>query len=315
MTRTVFSVILETMNVKDSVYSESSWLAFLKSVFVPSLRKAFCKCVPSIFFNFFLRQYHAAFLPGRVPVSKVDHPLDEKIPFVPAWVTIYLDFVNFWIRMLSFFLRRYGRRVYAQSGAFIQSMGELYAFASEVYRKNFSTTNRPFYIARPRFFLIHLLDPHLMCIPSLHVMVAIHAYTQFEAIAKSLGEEERLKEQAFEMRQGALAISQAILFVKQHSVNCIPAALYAMTCFSPELFPPEEAQAFTQRLFSPAPDKSSMPPGCRVHPAASPSTKLTAADTAEIKGHIFTLYRRFLEEGKPCEFWGEPLVNFLRKLN
>jgi hypothetical protein len=188
----------------------------------------------------------------------------------------------------------------------------LYAFASEVYRKNFSTTKRPFYIAHPRFFLIHLLDPHLMCIPSLHVMAAIHTYTQFEAIAKSLGEEENLKEQATEMRQGALAISQAVLFVKQHSVNCIPAALYAMTCFSPELFPPEEAEAFTQMLFSPAPDKSKMPSGCRVHPAASPSTELPQADQAEIKSHILALYRRFLEEGKTCEFWGEPLVSFLR---
>jgi len=303
------------MNINDSVYSESSWLAFYKSVFVPSIRKSFCIGVPSIFFNFFLRQYHAALLPGKVPVTNVDHPLDAKIPFTPSWVTIYLDFVNFWIRMLSFFLRRYRRRAYVQVGALIESMGELYAFASEVYRRNFSTTKRPFYIARPRFFLIHLLDPHLMCIPSLHVMVAIHAYTQFQIIAKSLGEEEKLKEQAQEMREGALAISQAILFVKQHSVNCIPAALYAMTCFNPSVFTPEEAEAFTAQLFSPAPDKSKMPTGCRVHPAASPSTNLPQSDIAEIKSHILTLYRRFISEGRTATFWGEPLVNFLRGLN
>jgi len=303
------------MNFKDSVYSETSWLAFYKSILVPSLRPAFCKSVPSIFYNFFFCQHRAAFLPGRIPVCNVDHPLDEKIPFVPSWVTIYLDFVNFWIRMLSFLLRRYGRRAYIPVRDFIQSMGDLYAYAAEVYKKNLSTTKRPFYIARPRFFLIHLLDPHLMCIPSLHVMVAIHTYTQFKVIAKKLGEEESLKEQILEVEQGALAISQAILFVKQHSVNCIPAALYAMTCFSPCIFTREEARAFTQRLFSPAPDVGNTPPVCRVHPSASPSTKLPDEDQAQIKSRILALYCRFLCEGEKAKSWDEPLVNFLRELS
>jgi hypothetical protein len=298
----------------NSVYSETSVYAFFKSIFVPSLRPAFLKGVPSIFYNFFYRQHLAAFLPGRIPVSRVDHPLDEKIPFTPSWVTIYLDFVHFWIRMLSFFLRRYRRRSYPYIRDFIYSMGDLYAFAGGVYTKNLSTTKRPFYIARPRFFVIHMLDPHLMCIPSLHVMVVIHTYKRFCVIAKALGEEDKLKDQIEELKQGALAISQAILFVKQHSVNCIPAALYAMTCYSPDLFPPEEAEAFTALLFSPAPDKSKMPKDCRVHPAASPPTNLSEDDKAEIRGHILTLYHRFLAEGKTAKFWGEPLVNFLREM-
>ena len=69
---------------------------------------------------------------------------------------------------------------------FIYTMGDLYAFAAEVYKRNMSTTKRPFYIARPRFFVIHMLDPHLMCIPSLHVMVVIHTYLQFIEAAKKL---------------------------------------------------------------------------------------------------------------------------------
>jgi len=301
------------MNVNDSVYKESSVYAFFMSFFLPSLRPAFCSGVPSIFYNFFYRQHLAAFLPGRIPVSGVDHPLDKKIPFVPSWVTIYLDFVHFWIRMLTFFLKRYGRRAYPYMRDFIYSMGKLYAFAAEVYTKNLSTTKRPFYIARPRFFVIHLVDPHLMCVPSLHVMVVIHTYTMFAKIAKALGDEEKLKGQIEEMKQGALAISQAILYVKQHSVNCIPAALYAMTKFSPELFPSKEAEAFINLLFSPAPDPSNAPQGCRVHPAASPSTKLPESDIAEIKAYILSQYRRFLAEGKTAQFWGEPLVNFLRE--
>jgi hypothetical protein len=310
------------MKKSASVYNESPVYTFLKTFCVSSLRPATIRCIFSIFYNFFFRQYRAAWLPSHVPVSRVDHPLDLKIPFVPSWVTIYLDFVTFWIRMLSFLLRRYGRRVYGEVREFITSMGELYAYAAEVYQKNFSTTNRPFYIARPRFFLIHLVDPHLMCIPSLHVMVMILTYTRFAAILRSLNEAEHCSAQLNERRQGALAITQAILFVKQHSVNCVAASLYAMTCFDGELFPPEEARAFTELLFGDPPPPAfeqtpgRLPKNYRLRPCAAPRTKLPAADIAEIKAHILGLYRRFLAEGNsiPSRNWADPLLNFMEHL-
>jgi hypothetical protein len=310
------------MNSAGSVYDGSAAYVFVKTLCTPSLRPTTIRCIQSIFYNFFFRQYKAAWLPGRVPVSKVEHPLDQKIPFVPAWVTIYLDFVFFWIRMLSFLLRGYGRRSFAAVRDFITSMGRLYAFAAEAYQKNFSTTDRPFYIARPRFLVIHLLDPHLMCIPSLHVMVVIRTYTQFAAILRSLNEAEHCAAQIEEMKRGALAITQAILFVKQHSVNCIAAALYAMTRFDKDLFPPEEAEAFTALLFEePPPFDSSpaataahrLPKNYRVRPWATPRTKIPAADAAEIKTHIINLYRRFLAEGEPAHHWTEPLLQFLQE--
>ena len=303
------------MSFKESVYSESTLYAFRRSLFIPSLRPATLKCIRSIFSNFFLWQFICSFLPGKVPVTKVDHPLDARIPFLPSWVAIYIDFTQFWIRMMAFFIRRYGRRAYAPVGKFIESMGNLYAYAAEVYKKNLSTTNRPFYIARPRFLMIHLLDPHLMCIPSLHVMVVIHTYTQFIEIAKKLGEYDKLKPQAIELKQGALAISQAIFFVKQHSINCIPAALYAMTNFRADIFPPEEARLFINLLFSQAPVNEDVPKSCRVHPCASPLTKIADEDQKMIKNHILTLYNRFLEEGKTSESWEEPLIKFLKAYN
>ncbi|MDR2952073.1 MAG: hypothetical protein LBU82_02395 [Treponema sp.] len=302
------------MNKNGGVYGETPVYAIFQSFFAPSLRPAFLKTVPSIFYNFFFRQYRAAITPGLVPVTGVDHPLDEKIPFVPAWVTIYLDFVFFWIRMLTFFLRRYGRKALAPCRDFIFSMGKLYAFAAGVYKRNFSTTKRPFYIARPRFFLIHLVDPHLMCVPSLHVMVVIHTYTMFASIAKTLGEGEKLKGQAEEMKQGALAISRAVLYVKQHSVNCIPAALYAMTCYSPDLFPPEEARAFAERLFDPPPPAGKTPRGNRAHPSAAPVTRLPEADKSLIISYMLSQYRRFLSERETAKSWEEPLLHFLRSL-
>jgi hypothetical protein len=278
---------------KDSrSYDESPLYVWVRALGSPSLRPASIRCIFSIFYNFFFRQYRAALLPGRIPVSLVDHPLDQKIPFAPSWVTVYLDFIAFWLRMLSFLLRRYNRRAFSAVREFIVSMGKLYAFAAEVYRKNLSTTERPFYIARPRFLLIHLLDPHLMCIPSLHVMVVICTYTKFAAIIRSLNETENTGTQIEELKQGALAITQAILFVKQHSVNCIAAAYYAMTRFDADLFPPEEAAAFTDLLFE---------------------TSLPATDAAEIKNHIISLYRRFLAEGENVQSWEEPLLQFLRQ--
>jgi hypothetical protein len=298
---------------KTGVYDESTGYTFFKTFSVPALRKAAGPCVASIFSNFFFRQFRAALLPGRVPVTSVDHPLDRKVPFAPAWVTIYLDFVAFWIRMLAFLLRTYRRKGIEPVREFIDSMGRLYAFASEVYRKNFSTTERPFYIARPRFLLIHLLDPHLMCVPSLHVMVAALTWTRFAAIVRAFGDEERLAAQIEEMKQGALAITQAILFVKQHSVNCVAAALYALTCFDPELLPPEAAEDFTGLLFGKPPERSCKTgANARVHPSASPRTRLPPGDAAAIRAHIIDLYRRFLAAKPDAQNWDEPLLDFLR---
>ncbi|MDR0664728.1 MAG: hypothetical protein LBF86_04305 [Helicobacteraceae bacterium] len=79
----------------------------------PALRGPALRCIASIFGNFFFLQYKAVLFPGRIPVASVDHPLDAKIPFIPRWVDIYLDFVAFWIRILGFLLSRYGRRALA----------------------------------------------------------------------------------------------------------------------------------------------------------------------------------------------------------
>ena len=234
------------------IADESVPLAFLRILGHPYLRTTAWRCIASIFRNFFFAQYRAAFLPGLIPVSRADHPLDSKIPFTPGKINIYLDFVAFWIRSVTFILGRFGRRALEPARNFIETMGGLYAWAAEVYRKHLSTTERPFYLAHPRFFPIHGLDPHLMCIPSLHVMVVIRTYTYFrEIFAEFAAEDAALNE---ELYRGAIAITEAVLYIKQHSVNCIPAAMYATTKFEPRLFPPEEAERFAKA--SPFPDPS-----------------------------------------------------------
>ena len=300
------------------VYDESAFYPWIKVFCVPLLRPVAIRCLSSIIRNFFLRQYRAVLLPGRIPISKADHPLDRKIPFVPSWITIYIDFGSYWVRIMTFFLRGYGRRTFAAVRDFIVSMGDMYTFVGKLYRQNLSTTDRPFYIATPRFLVIHLLDPHLLCIPSLHVMVVILTYTTFAAILRSLGDEDKCRAQIEEMKQGALAITQSVLFVKQHSVNCIPTALYAMTSYNAKLFPPGEAESFVNRLFEKAPPASSLtgrlPSNYKVRPWAAPGTKLPPEDIAEIKAYIISQYRRFLAEGKNASSWEEPLLHFMSKM-
>ena len=278
---------------------QSSVLSMAKILIHPALRGTALKCIVSIVRNFFFLQYKAVLFPGRVPVTSVDHPLDAKVPFIPRWVDIYLDFVAFWIRILGFLLQRYGRRAVAPVREFLGAMDRLYQFSAEVYARNMSTTRRPYYIARPRFFLIHLTDPHLMCIPSLHVMVMILSYTRFRRILRVLGAGEALDGQIEEVEAGAALITEAILYVKQHSVNCVSAAMYAMSRFDPALFPGSEAERFVARLFA----------------ARGPLPGIPAADGDIIRDHIIALYRRFIDESPaPGEPWEEPLLRFLREL-
>jgi hypothetical protein len=276
----------------EQVRSVSAAGAFIRVLARPQLRGTAIRTIGAILYNFFFLQYKAAFLPGRVPVSRVDHPLDRKIPFTPSKIAVYLDFVAFWIRVLGFLLRHFRRRALEPVKRFTASMGRLYAWAAQVYTKNLSTTERPRYFARPRFIVIHAVDPHLMCIPSLHVMIVILTYTLFREILLSLGEAESYAPQIEEIRRGAMAISEAVLFVKQHSVNCISAAMYAMTRFDRELFPPEEAECFVSELFR---------------------ETLGKEDGDAIRAHILSLYRDFAGEGeKPGSGWTEPLLKFLK---
>ncbi|GHT69321.1 hypothetical protein FACS1894110_18540 [Spirochaetia bacterium] len=260
-------------------------------------RPSIVRCVKSIFYNFFFRQYRAALFPGKIPVSRVDHELDKKIPFTPAWMGVYGEFTAFWIRSIGFLWEELGERTADAARDFLDSMGALYCFAAEVYQKNLSTTRRPRYLRRPGFILVHVFDPHLMCIPSLHVMVVIRTYTKFAAILRSLGEEERYAPQIAELKKGARDITEAILYVKQHSVNCIAAAMYAMTCFDPVLFPPSEAEEFVSRLFT--------------EPVLGEPPLVDQQDGEIIRKYIENLYRHFLSERPAGEAWDMPLMNFL----
>lgn len=265
----------------------------------PLLFRGF-RCMLVVWRRFFFFQYRSALFP-RIPVSRADHELDGLVPFNPAFIRIYLDFVAFWIRITGFLCVRHGKRGRVLAAEFIDSITALYPFAFQVYRKNLSTTPRPRY-TRGRFRLIHLTDPHLMCVPSLHVMIVIHAWTAFRRCLGRLGETPRpLADKVF---AGALAITEAVLYVKQHSVNCVAAALYAMRRFDPALFSAADAGAFISGLFA----AGSVPPE---YAPCYDGDLVRREDAPLLREHIAGLYRSFVEAGEQTEHWAAPLLDFL----
>jgi hypothetical protein len=255
--------------------------------------------IASILRNFFYPQYRAVLFPGRVRVTPVDHPLDARVPFAPERIGVYLDFAPFWIRTQAFLSEAFGKHADPHIAAFIRDIGRLYRFASAVYSRNLSTTSRPSRPASAGFLPLLLFDPHLMCVPSLHIMVAILTYTRLRVILRELGAEADYADELDAVRRRALDISESVLYVKQHSVNCVAAAMYAMTCFDPALFPEAEALAFADRLFAPS-------------PAAGERASVAEGDRAALSDYIIALYRRFAaEHDARGSAWEEPLLNFL----
>jgi hypothetical protein len=265
-------------------------------------------CVGVILTKFFFFQYFAALSRRIIPVTKVDHSLDDLIPFTPGFVPIYLDFIPFWIRVVGFLsVYREKQGGIKMAGDFIASITSLYTYAFQLYRRNLSTTKRPRYTKTARFKLIHLFDPHLMCIPSLHVMIVIHTYTAFRHYMQKLGEEETLKDMAKEIYCGAVAITEAILYIKQHSINCVAASLYTMRCFNPVLFDVKDAETFLNDLFKL--DPATLPP------AYIPSYKgpfVFAGDILKFRKHIMSLYLSFMNA--KTGHWTIPLLDFLALL-
>jgi len=262
-------------------------------------------CIAVILSKFFFFQYKAALFPRKIPVTRVDHTLDELIPFIPGFVPIYLDFIPFWIRVAGF-LCIHGRKKggVKMAGEFISSITSLYTFAFQIYRRNLSTTNRPRYTKSFRFKVIHTFDPHLMCIPSLHIMIVIHTYTAFRYYAQKLEEEALLKDLEKEIYNGAIAITEAILYIKQHSINCVAASLYTMRCFDSLLFSAWDAVTFVKDLFNL--DPSELPAG---YVPYYKGPLVVSKDIPKFKGHIMSLYLSFMNAR--TGHWMAPLLAFL----
>jgi hypothetical protein len=230
----------------------------------PVLAIAALRLVGEAVRSFFFPQFENALLKRR-PVYFVDHPLDASVPFDPSRVVKYLEFVKLW--MASFFRlgRAYGRRADDLLEGYVHAIRGLYADAGSVYKIAHTSTIRPSENYNFRFALIHATDPHLNCVPSLHVLIVVANWNLASLLVAAMrdrGERLRGPDEAYldawleSLRREALAITESVLLVKQHSVNCIGASLfYLKRRFS--RFGDAEAEAFVRDLFASGP--SSLP--------------------------------------------------------
>lgn len=247
----------------------------------------------TVFRDFFALQFSVKFGFKKIPVINVDHPLDATVPFTPNRVSVYLDFVAFWIRPLGYIRKRYGRKAgVLYTARFLALIDRCYRDAAQVYRFRMTTTKRPKYY-KGNFRIIHMFDPHLLCVPSLHVIIVTLAYTFYRVAFQELGmKEEEASALNKELFDGAVAITETVLYIKQHSVNCIPAALYALTRIWPEEVTPNFVVDFINSLFAGADD-------------------VAPRDVTLIRAYITDMYEELFLEGCHDSDWITPLQRWL----
>lgn len=231
----------------------------------------------------------------HIPIVHVDSPLDKKIPFTPSKVNVYMGFVNLFLRPLSMFLHRYGiKRAAPVCNGWFSALTKTYSEAGRMYKVTLSTTERPDYRENFHFRVIHTFDPHLLCVPSLHIAIITLAESYFKKQFKDfkMSDAECFRKST-EMYNESVEIAESVLYMKQHSVNCIPAALYMTTKLFPSLFTPNDATNFINDMFLTA-------------------ETVKPEDASQIKEYISFMYERFLLEGTAADDWRDPIIRWIQ---
>ena len=275
-----------------------SYGAFLPYLIIPfrlKSAKVLFRFLRTVVRDFFWLQFSVKWRFKTIPVLDVSHPLDELIPFTPDKVKIYLNFTNFWIRPMTLLFRRLGvKKALPYCIEYLSLIETAYANAAKVYRFCMTTTQRPDYKTDAAFKMIHAFDPHLLCVPSLHVAIVILSSVYYADVFKNddFTEEER-KTYTAELREGARHIIESVLYVKQHSVNCIPAAMYMMLYVLKNRFTISAGIDIINSLF--ADDET-----------------LSDSDKKKISAHIHFMFERLLLEGANENDWTVPVKRWLK---
>ncbi len=268
--------------------------AYLTVPFHWSAFKMLMKYLRTVIFDFFLLQFSVKFGWRKIPVLPVDHELDTRVPFVPKKVEVYLDFINFWIRPMSFLIERFGvKKAIPYCTEYLRVIEECYTQAARMYKFRMSTTWRPPVGKNKHFRMIHIMDPHYLCVPSLHVTIVSLAYNFYRKVFDELDLPEEEKDfYNKELYEGALAITETVLYVKQHSVNCIPAALYMCLYVLKDSFSIEGAIQFIDDLFV-------------------NSTDISPEDKKAIHEYIGFFFEKLLLEGCNEDDWVIPVQRWI----
>lgn len=243
--------------------------------------------------KFFLLQFLRKLRIIRTKIVHVDHELDNCIPFKPEVLDIYLDFINFWLRPISMLQQKFGVRKGTEiANDFLKYITLTYREAYNLYKHCMTTTCQPETDDAGLKF-IRLLDPHYLCVPSLHIAVIILTTSFYRHLfEQDLFTEQEKKNWIQELEAHGMEIADSVLYLKQHSVNCIPAALYMMTKIVPELVSPTVAVPFLDKLLR-------------------NDTSIDNTTQKKITEHIQFIYERFLLEGTMEDDWKTPILRWL----
>ncbi len=210
-------------------------------------------------YHFFLPQFQTRLLPRLRPVAVLGHPLDRQIPFQPREVRTYLGYVSFWLKSLHLLYGLLGRSALPHIRKSFDQACLLYREAGGIYRRcQSTTTTRPAMPLNPYFVAIYLLDPHLHCIPSLHILLICY---NCHSLAEILRCRDRLDAEGLEaLREAerqAVRVTEAILLMKQHSLLDIAPSLFLLTALLPG-FGPAQVEEHVGKLFGrwPVPEQA-----------------------------------------------------------
>jgi hypothetical protein len=205
--------------------------------------------------RFFFDQFMYRLKPGRVPVKNIEHPLDAWIPVRYEKAGVYLGFIKLWIFALAYLRKRIGPGFDDDILDFLAGLRRCYADAAGIYGQCLSTTRRPARAPCLQLAFVYAVDPHLFCVPSLHVLVVGYTYQRLRDLLAVRGLAGRFAVELETLRNQAIAITESILYVRQHSVNCIPAALSMLQVIVPS-YDAAESKAFLSGLFENEPGLS-----------------------------------------------------------
>lgn len=203
--------------------------------------------------EFFLPQFQSRLFPGIRPIMVMEHREDNTLPFLPSCVRSYLGYITIWLRTLQYLFNTFGRRALRDIEQMIRDLCLIYYAAGRVYRRcQSTTTGRRTPPLNPYFILIRLFDPHLHCIPSLHVMTMCYNYHRTRQIVLKLSSGEAGKspngKAVAQTIALALKITEATLLVKQHSIADIGPSLFLLSCLFPD-YNQREVKRFVRGLF------------------------------------------------------------------
>ncbi len=276
---------------KNGIQKTTPAFLWISALFLPKILIGLGRSLAAIFTKFFFLQFQTVLFPKTRPVVNVDHPLDEKIPFDTSWVGLYNTFTVFWMQAAGWILKEFGIRAVPGVAQFVNDIARMYNAAGKVYGRCQSTTNRPGVSANFHFIVIHTFDPHLHCVPSLHVMVCAYVgYKVTELINIYAEDPSDYRAEAEWAYKNGLEIIESVLLVKQHSVNCIPAGYYMNSILFND-FKSDWADRFIDEMF--------------VDDAKGIS------DVSEIQTHIRKFYDKFLDDYDKMGDRDKVLLEFL----